>query len=151
MPDSSNGRQSSVPEEWSGFFALRSNKTFLITENDILHYFTHVSSKIMLDLNWYFILGYWLSWPRHELSHGNRHFIHSKQGSGFILKFLQKSHCKHGKLYVNMILTFAPIWLPHWPAWICTISRIFLDLLLEFFKLLVLGSSLRLKWPNHSV
>ena len=29
MPDSSNGRQSSVPEEWSGFFALRSNKTFL--------------------------------------------------------------------------------------------------------------------------
>ena len=23
------------------------------------------------------------------------------------------------------LLTFAPIWLPHWPAWRCTISRIF--------------------------
>jgi len=23
------------------------------------------------------------------------------------------------------LLTLAPIWLPHWPAWMCTISRIF--------------------------
>jgi hypothetical protein len=22
-------------------------------------------------------------------------------------------------------LAFAPIWFPHWPAWMCTISRIF--------------------------
>jgi len=26
--------------------------------------------------------------------------------------------------YLSFV-TLAPIWLPHWPAWMCTISRIF--------------------------
>lgn len=31
--------------------------------------------------------------------------------------------CNKSSYYFNMvILTFAPIWFPHWPAWICTIS-----------------------------
>jgi len=29
------------------------------------------------------------------------------------------------EIYLVTCLTLAPIWLPHWPAWMCTISRIF--------------------------
>ena len=28
------------------------------------------------------------------------------------------------EIYLVTCLTLAPIWLPHWPAWMCTISRI---------------------------
>ena len=51
------------------------------------------------------------------------------------------------KIYFTRNFTFAPIWFPHWPAWMCTISRMLKPFEMRLFQhVLSLDSFWLLKW-----
>lgn len=56
---------------------------------------------------------------RHGMCPLDRYRVHRK----LLPKTEESNTDEHSKEIVKIWLTLAPIWLPHWPAWIWTISR----------------------------
>lgn len=54
----------------------------------------------------------------------NQMCLSSKKTSCINERFATEYSCKRKEIKYFYNLTLAPIWLPHWPAWMCTISLI---------------------------